>query len=101
MTPAELASNHKSVFTKEAIKLIAEKAEADRSFVNNVLDTHDMLRADRRWYMIRQQFGKALPRSFEDREFLAEYDRPFSQTERKRRKEYIDSEQEKMQEKGR
>lgn len=101
MTPSELASNHRKVFTKDALKLIAEKAETDRRFVERVLDTHDMLRADRRWYMIRQQFGKQIPQNFEDREFLAEYDRPFSETERKRRKEFIEKEREKYDDQGR
>lgn len=89
MTPVELASNHKSVFTREAIKLIAEKASATDRFVNSVIMQHDILRADRRWYMILEQFGKTLPRDFEDRQYMAEYDRPFSETETEMREDMM------------
>lgn len=82
MTPVELASNHKSVFTKEAKKLIAEKAACTVKYVDQVIMEHDILRADRRWYQIRMQFNKPLPKTFEDRQFMGEYDRPFSQAEK-------------------
>lgn len=90
MTPVELASNHKSVFTREAIALIAEKSGTSEKFVNQVLLEHDILRADRRWYKILEQFGKQLPRSFEERAFMAEYDRPFSESELEQREEFMD-----------
>lgn len=90
MTPVELASNHKRVFTTEAIKLIAEKSNTSVKFVNQVILEHDVLRGDRRWYQILQQFNRPLPKSFEDRGFMAEYDRPFSQSEIDMREEMID-----------
>lgn len=95
MSPIELASNHKSVFTPEAIKLIAEKSGQEQKFVNNIILEHDILRADRRWYKILQQFGRQLPKSFEDRQFMAEYDRPFSETEAKMRQDMMDKHTEK------
>ena len=49
MTPQELASNSRKIFTPETLKLIAEKSETDGPFVDQVLVQHDMLRADRRW----------------------------------------------------
>lgn len=100
MTPIELASNHKRVFTREAKKLIAEKAGATEKYVDQVLLEHDILRGDRRWYMIREQFGKPLPKTFEDRQIMAEYDRPFSEMEKEMRQEMIDKEEVKMNVKG-
>ena len=50
-------------------------------FHNQLLDTHDMLRGDRRWYQIREQFGRRLPTSFEDRKQLAIWDRPRCRTD--------------------
>eukprot|EP00929_Paragymnodinium_shiwhaense_P089645 TRINITY_DN49795_c0_g1_i1.p1 TRINITY_DN49795_c0_g1~~TRINITY_DN49795_c0_g1_i1.p1 ORF type:complete len:359 (+),score=71.00 TRINITY_DN49795_c0_g1_i1:129-1205(+) len=96
MTPIELASNHKRIFTKEAKKLIAEKAGVTEKFVQQVIMFHDVMRADRRWYMIREQFGKKLPQSFEDRQQMAEYDRPFSETELETRQEMFSKEERKM-----
>merc|ERR1719375_1574481 len=81
MTPVELASNHKSVFTKESIKLIAEKSGTKESFVNQVIMEHDILRADRKWYKILEQFNRPVPKTFEDRQYYAEFDRPMSETE--------------------
>lgn len=95
MTPVELASNHRSVFTTQAKKFIAEKAGTTVKFVDQVLLEHDILRADRRWYMIRMQFNQPLPKSFDDRQMMAEYDRPLSETEKEMRQEMI----EKMQKK--
>lgn len=92
MTPVELASNHKKVFTVEAVKLIAERSGATEKFVNQVLMEHDILRADRKWYAILEQFNKPLPRSFEDRQHMAEYDRPFSESETDMRDEMMDKE---------
>jgi len=101
MNPVELASNHKSVFTKESIKLISEKSGVDsREFVDRVIFTHDALRADRKWFMIRQQFGKRLPRSMEERAEWAEYDRPPSQSENEYRQEYMEKEMKKVMKKG-
>merc|ERR1712072_1649903 len=92
MTPVELASNHKSVFTKEAVKLIAEKSGTKEQFVNQVIMEHDILRGDRRWYKILEQFDRPLPKTFEDRQYLAEFDRPMSETEKEIRQEMIDQE---------
>lgn len=94
MTPVELASNHKKVFTIEAIKLIAERSGATEKFVNQVIMEHDILRADRKWYAILEQFKKPLPRTFEDRQYMAEYDRPFSESERNMRDEMMDTHKE-------
>mmetsp|Transcript_59799 Transcript_59799/g.142366 ORF Transcript_59799/g.142366 Transcript_59799/m.142366 type:complete len:346 (+) Transcript_59799:66-1103(+) len=92
MNPVELASNHKSVFTKQSIDLIAEKSKTRAEFVRQVIFEHDVLRGDRRWYQIRQQFGQPLPRTLEDRQFMAEYDRPFCESEREYRQDLIDRE---------
>mmetsp|Transcript_67374 Transcript_67374/g.121404 ORF Transcript_67374/g.121404 Transcript_67374/m.121404 type:complete len:361 (-) Transcript_67374:70-1152(-) len=96
MTPVELASNHKSIFTKEVVKLIAEKSGATVKFVDQVILEHDILRADRRWYQILKQFDRPMPQSFEDRSFMAEYDRPFSNSEIDYRQEMMDKHQEKQ-----
>lgn len=82
MTPSELMSNHKSVFTTEAKKMIAEKAGVSQREVDNVIMNHDILRADRRWYQILRQFNRPMPKSFEDRQYMGEYDRPFSESEK-------------------
>jgi len=99
MTPVELASNHKSVFTKEAIALIAEKSNTTERFVDQVLMEHDMLRGDRRWYQILHQFGRPQPKTYEDRSFMAEYDRPWSQSELDIRQEMMDQQQERTKNK--
>lgn len=83
MTLPELRSNHYSVFDTESKKMIAEKANATVEFVDQVLMMHDAMRADRRWYKIRQQFGRRLPTDFADRQQMAEMDRPPSQLEKK------------------
>ncbi|CAK9037092.1 unnamed protein product [Durusdinium trenchii] len=93
MTPVELASNHKSVFNSRSIALIAEKSNTTVKFVNQVILEHDVLRADRRWYQILAQFDRPQPKSFEDRSFMAEYDRPFSQSEDDMREEMIEKQQ--------
>jgi hypothetical protein len=95
MTPVEMASNHKSVFTRESVKLIAEKSGQREQFVYQVIMEHDVLRADRRWYKILQQFNRPLPKTFEDRQFYAEFDRPVSETEREIRQDMVDKETEK------
>jgi hypothetical protein len=82
MTTAELASNDKRVFTHEALKLIAKKAEADLDYVNQVLTQHDMLRGDRRWMQIRKQYGRPFPATWSDRQLEAEFDRPPSKSEK-------------------
>lgn len=96
MTPVELMSNHKRVFTHEAKKLIAEKSGTTEKFVEQVFLEHDILRADRKWYMIREQFGKPLPKSFEDRQLMAEYDRPYSETEAEMRDEMVEKQRKSM-----
>lgn len=96
MTPVELASNHKSVFTVEAKKLIAEKAGCTVKYVEQVIMEHDILRADRRWYQIRMQFNKPLPKTFEDRSYMGEYDRPFSETERHYQEDMMEEQKLKM-----
>jgi hypothetical protein len=75
MDSFELASNHKDIFTPSSQKLIAEKANVELDSVESLIREHDMLRADCRWYKIRQQFNRPLPRS-EEREILATRDRP-------------------------
>mmetsp|Transcript_175126 Transcript_175126/g.561623 ORF Transcript_175126/g.561623 Transcript_175126/m.561623 type:complete len:353 (+) Transcript_175126:76-1134(+) len=90
MTPAELMSNHKNVFTEDSKKLIAEKSGATVKYVESVIMEHDILRADRRWYKILMQFGRQLPTSFEDRSFMGESDRPFSESEREYQEKMIE-----------
>ena len=82
MNPFELASNHKSAFTAQALRDIAEAAGVKEAAVREVLLEHDMLRADRRWYQIRTQFGRPLPRCSEEKNNLALFDRPISQSEK-------------------
>jgi len=86
MTSAELRSNHHSVFTRETKLLIAEKADVTLHFVDQVIMMHDALRADRRWYQIRQQFNRRLPVDFLDRQQMAEEDRTSSELEKKEMK---------------
>ncbi|CAJ1389397.1 unnamed protein product [Effrenium voratum] len=93
MTPVELASNHKRVFTPQAIELIGEKSNTSARFVKQVILEHDILRGDRRWYQILAQFDRPQPQSFEDRSFMAEYDRPFSETEIEMRQEMMDKQE--------
>ena len=83
MTPYELASNHKSVFTPESKRSLAQAAGVTPDSIEELLNEHDFNRADRRWYQIRQQFRRPLPRSPEEKEFLAKRDRHFSETENK------------------
>ncbi len=92
MNVYELASNHKDVFTIHSKRLIAEKANVTLEAVDNLIREHDMLRADRRWYKIRKQFNRPLPRTAEEREVLATRDRPLSETE----KEILKSESKKQ-----
>lgn len=86
MTPYELASNHKSIFTRESIAQIAKSAETTPRIVEDLLKEHDILRADRKWYQIRSQFRRDLPRTPEEKELLAKRDRPWSQTEKEEQK---------------
>merc|ERR1712194_52652 len=97
MTPVELASNHKSIFNREAILLIAERSGTSDRFVDRVIIGHDVLRADRKWYKILTQFGKPHPTSFEDRQFYAEFDRPFSESEREEREEMMEKHRQRSQ----
>jgi len=100
MTPVEMASNHKSVFSRESVALIAEKSGAKVQFVNQVIMEHDILRGDRRWYKILTQFDRPLPKTFEDRQFYAEFDRPYSETEKEVRQKMIDEQQAKSKQNG-
>jgi hypothetical protein len=81
MNPVELASNHKSIFTRSAKKLIAQKAKVAFKDVDELLLEHDGLRADRKWFMTRQALNLPLPSTMEERERWATLDRPFSRTE--------------------
>ncbi|CAD7922487.1 unnamed protein product [Amoebophrya sp. A120] len=76
MTPRELQSNCRLVFCAEAKRLLAEKAGCKAHDVNLILDQHNELRGDRRWFQIRQQFGRRLPYDFQERSRMALYDRP-------------------------
>ena len=86
MTPFELGSNHKSIFTRESISQLAKSAETTARIVEDLLKEHDILRADRKWYQIRSQFRRDLPRTPEEKELLAKRDRPWSQTEKEEQK---------------
>merc|ERR1711924_376616 len=70
----------------------AEKSGTKEQFVHQVIMEHDILRADRKWYKILEQFSRPVPKTFEDRQFYAEFDRPFSETEKEVREEMIDRE---------
>merc|ERR1711957_482286 len=69
---------------------MGEKSGCTVKFVDQVIMEHDILRADRRWYKIRTQFGKPLPETFDDRGEMAEYDRPYSETEKEMRDEMME-----------
>ena len=81
MNSVELASNHKSIFTLAAKKLIAQRAKVARKEVDALLLEHDGLRADRKWYQTRLAMKLPLPASMEQRERLSTLDRPFSRSE--------------------
>jgi hypothetical protein len=81
MNPVELASNHKSIFTRSAKRLIAQKAQVAYKEVEALLLEHDGLRADRKWYKTRLVMNLPLPSTMEEREHWATLDRPFSRTE--------------------
>jgi len=81
MNPVELASNHKSIFTRSAKRLIAQKANVPYKEVEALILEHDGLRADRKWYQTRLAMNRELPSTMEERERWATLDRPFSRTE--------------------
>lgn len=81
MNPVELASNHKSIFTQSAKKLIAQAAGVPLKEVDAIILEHDGLRADRKWYQTRLAMHLPLPSTLEERERWAVLDRPFSRTE--------------------
>ena len=89
MNAYELASNHKSVFTYDAIGNIAKAANSTPKVVNQLIDEHDSLRGDRRWYQIREQFGRDLPASPEAKEILARRDRPRAQVEKEQQEKQM------------
>eukprot|EP00392_Amoebophrya_sp_AT5.2_P012626 g12733.t1 len=83
MTPRELQSNCRLVFSEDAKRLLAENMTGPDEEggcrvhdVNLILDQHNELRGDRRWFTIRQQFGRRLPYDFQERTRMAVYDRP-------------------------
>ena len=81
MNAVELASNHKSIFTRSAKRLIAQKASVETKEVDALILEHDGLRADRKWYKTRQAMNLSLPETMEQREQWATLDRPFSRSE--------------------
>lgn len=81
LNPIELASNHKSVFSRHARKLIANKAKVPLKEVDSIILEHDGLRADRKWYQTRMAFKLPLPSTMEEREKWSSLDRPFSRSE--------------------
>lgn len=80
MTPQEKASNHKSIFTIGAQRQLAQRVGVPLDFVRAVIEHHDVLRADRRWYQILAQHKQALPQTDEDKRRMA-WDRLPSETE--------------------
>ena len=81
LNQVELLSNHKSIFTRSAKRLFAQKAKVTFKDVEELLLEHDGLRADRKWFMTRQAMNLPLPSTMEERERWATLDRPFSRTE--------------------
>lgn len=81
MNSIELASNHKSIFSRITKRLIAHKAGVSVKEVDAVLLEHDGLRADRKWYQTRNLLKLPLPASMDERERWSAFDRPFSRTE--------------------
>ena len=88
MNAVELGSNHKSIFTRSAKKLIAQRAGVDYKEVESLILEHDGLRADRKWYQTRRLLNLPLPQTMEERDKLATFDRPFSRTEMELAKEH-------------
>jgi len=91
MDPVELASNHKSIFTRRGKKLIAQRAGVDVNEVESLILEHDGLRADRKWYQTRMLLKLPLPQTMEERDRLATFDRPFSRTEMEMAKQHQES----------
>jgi hypothetical protein len=81
MNPVELASNHKSIFTRTAKKLIAQRAGVPLKEIDALILEHDGLRADRKWYQTRLAMNLPLPETMEERERWATLDRPYSRSE--------------------
>mmetsp|Transcript_13864 Transcript_13864/g.31211 ORF Transcript_13864/g.31211 Transcript_13864/m.31211 type:complete len:316 (+) Transcript_13864:39-986(+) len=88
MNAVELASNHERVFSLLSKQLIAEKAGISVKAFDNFLVEHTGFLAQRNWLHTRQLLKQPMPTTFEDAEYLAEMDRPFSDAERKLYKEF-------------
>ncbi|CAD7956504.1 unnamed protein product [Amoebophrya sp. A25] len=89
MTPRERQSNCQLAFSQEALRLIAEKADCSVPRVIQVLNEHSKLRGDRRWFQIRLQFGRRLPRDIAERDLMAQYDRPMEAADNERTLETV------------
>lgn len=90
MNAVELASNHKSIFSRLDRKLIAKRSGVTLKEIDALLLEHDGLRADRKWYQIRQTMNLPLPATMEERDRLSTLDRPFSRSESQLGKQHQD-----------
>ncbi|CXI72954.1 conserved Plasmodium protein, unknown function [Plasmodium berghei] len=74
--PHELDSDDYKIFHLESKKYLANSANVDLNFINELLLFHDTLKTDRTWFYRRIVLKRKLPESFEEREIEAPYDRP-------------------------
>eukprot|EP01066_Platyproteum_vivax_P006712 Platyproteum_vivax@DN2440_c0_g1_i2.p1 len=75
MTEQELDLKYASQVTHSTRLLMAESAQVDLEFVESMLIDHHYLKTDKRWYQIRLLTGQRLPQSFQERTWMAYYDR--------------------------
>ncbi|VTZ69509.1 conserved protein, unknown function [Plasmodium chabaudi chabaudi] len=78
--PHELDSDDYKIFHSESKKYLAQSANVDLDFINELLLFHDSLKTDRTWFYRRIVLKRKLPESFEEREIEAPYDRPVMKT---------------------
>ncbi|GAW80472.1 hypothetical protein, conserved [Plasmodium gonderi] len=78
--PYELDSDDYKIFHEESKKYIAESCNVDMKFIDELLLFHDSLKTDRTWFYRRIILKRELPKSFEEREIEAPYDRPITKT---------------------
>ncbi|CAK0789609.1 unnamed protein product [Prorocentrum cordatum] len=82
------------VASASAARRRGKEADADRAAAFEVKRDEAKHRARMQELELqREQFGKPLPKSFEDRNDWAEYDRPFSETENEMREDMMEASQ--------
>uniref|UniRef100_A0A0G4I561 Uncharacterized protein n=1 Tax=Chromera velia CCMP2878 TaxID=1169474 RepID=A0A0G4I561_9ALVE len=76
MTPDELDSDQREIFSHSALKLIAEAAESEKRDVEQLLSEHEQRKVIRSWFMRRKELGIPLPRDQEELQDYAKVDVP-------------------------